>query len=97
MKKLTTIIAILFSLSAFGQPPKMPPIPVPDSIVFINQKHIAEAVKKVDELIQSAKDKITLAEYQTFVQGINVFKEALVSIATEEYNKKQKPIKVPVK
>lgn len=93
MKKLTFIIGLFISVSAFSQPPTPPPS-IPDSIVFINQKHISEAIKKIDEVIQANKDKLTLGESQSIFEGVNMLRLTLINIATEEYNKKQKPIKV---
>lgn len=89
MKKLTTIIAILFSVTAFGQKDSIPPIP--DSIQFISKRHVAEAYKRLDTQLKTLEDKLTVAQFKKLAEGIDAAFGELINVATEEYNKNKKP------
>lgn len=88
MKKLTTIIALCFSLSGFGQKDSIPPIP--DSVQFISKRHIAEAYKRLDIQLKSIEDKLTVAQYKKLLEGIDAAFGELVNVATEEYTRRIK-------
>lgn len=91
MKKLTTIIAICFSLTALGQKDSIPPIP--DSIQFMSKRHINEAYKRLDAQLKTLEDKLTVAQFKNLAEGIDAAFGELINVATEEYNKKKKPVK----
>lgn len=97
MKKLTTIIAILFSVTAFGQPKANPKpvidtvVNIPDSIQFISKKHVAEAYKRLDAQLKTLEDKLTVAQFKKLAEGIDAAFGELINVATEEYMKKKNP------
>lgn len=88
MKKLTTIIVLLFSLTAFGQKDSLPP--VPDSVQYISQKHIQASFKNLSDRLGKMEDKLTVAQYNRLMEGIQAAYEELITVATEEYRKKKK-------
>lgn len=91
MKKLTTIIALLFAITAFGQKDSIPAIP--DSVLFMSKRHIAEAYKRLDTQLKPLEDKLTVGQYKKLLEGIDAAFGELINVATEEYSKKKKPVK----
>lgn len=87
MKKLTTIIALFFAVTAFGQKDSIPPIP--DSVMFISKKHIGEAYKRLQERLKTLEDKLVASKYNSLVEGIDAAYQALVDVATEDYRKRK--------
>lgn len=88
MKKLTTIIALLFSLAAFGQKDSLPPIA--DSVQFISQKHIQQSFKNLNDRLGKMEDKLTVSQYNRIMEGIQAAYEELIAVASEEYRKRKK-------
>lgn len=99
MKKLTTIIAILFAVTAFGQKPASPPAlnidsvykTIPDSAEFVSKRHINEAYRRLEDQLKTLEDKLTVAQFKKLAEGIDAAFGELINIATEEYNRKKKP------
>jgi hypothetical protein len=64
--------------------------PIPDSVYFINQLQIGEVYKYV-------MDNMSASEFSKVSQGMEIAFRVLTQLAEDQYNKKRKPIKVPVK
>lgn len=91
MKKLIIAALLLISVTAFSQKDSIATRdsfpPIPDTVFYISKANI-ETVKKMIE------DNLTVTEYKKFSQGIEIALGTLINVATAEYNKKRKPIKV---
>lgn len=91
MKKLTTIIAICFSLTALGQKDSLPPIP--DSVQFMSKRHIQQSYKNLSDRLKPLEDKLTVSQYNRLIEGIEAAFGEVIRVATEDYNKKKKPVR----
>lgn len=93
MKKLTTIIAILFAVTAFGQAGAGNHIAksLPDSTEFISKKHIEIARQKLFQIMEPLEGKLIAAKYNGIIEGMNALYEELLTAAGEDYLRKKKP------
>lgn len=88
MKKLTTIVALLFAITAFGQKDQ-----IPDSVEFISKRHIELARQRLFKQLETLEPTMNAAKYNGLVDGINAALGELINVATEDYSKKKKPVK----
>lgn len=91
MKKLTIISALFISINCFGQQDSLPAIP--DSVQYISQKHIQLSYKNLTEKLNKMEDKLTVAQYNRLMEGIKAAYEELINVASEDYQKKKKPVR----
>jgi hypothetical protein len=99
MKKLILPILLILSVCTFAQkqPVQKDSIqyrdsfpPIPDSVYFINQLQIGEVYKYV-------MDNMSATEFSKVSQGMEVAFRVLTQMAEDQYNKKRKHTKVPVR
>lgn len=90
MKKLTTIIALFFAVNAFGQKDSLVSPPIPDSVTFMSKRHIQQSYKNLETKLKGLENQLTVAQYNRIIEGIDAAFQELISVATEEYNRKKK-------
>lgn len=89
MKKLTIIIALLFSVSAFGQQPT----PTADTTALISKAQIESIRQAVLKRLEPLEGTLIAAKYNGLSEGINVIAEELINLWNQEYVRKKKPVK----
>jgi hypothetical protein len=89
MRLLLIIASVLISSAVFSQKDSIPPIP--DSVRFISQRHIATAYKNLSDRLKPLEDKLTVSQYNRIIEGMEAAFNELLTVALEEYRKK--PIK----
>lgn len=87
MKKLTTIVALFFAITAYSQKDTIPNIP--DSVLFMSKKHIQQSYKNLETKLKGLENTLTVAQYNKIIEGIDAAYQELVSVATEEYRKRK--------
>lgn len=90
MKRLTTIIAILFSVTAFGQQPNTSPA---DTTALISKAQIESVRQAVLKRLEPMEGTLIAAKYNGLSEGINVIVEELLNLWNREYLKRKKPAK----
>lgn len=64
--------------------------PIPDSVLFMSKKHIQLSYKNLETKLKGLENQLTVAQYNKIIEGIDAAFQELISVATEEYNRKKK-------
>lgn len=72
-------------------PDSLPPIP--DSVQFMSKRHIQQSYKNLSDRLKPLEDKLTVSQYNRLIEGIEAAFGEVIRVATEDYNKKKKPVR----
>lgn len=84
-------IRILYRPTPSPVPDSLPPIP--DSVQFMSKRHIQQSYKNLSDRLKPLEDKLTVSQYNRLIEGIEAAFGEVIRVATEDYNKKKKPVR----